>query len=220
MLRLSLGFITLLLLGGCYDASQDRLIEDENFYGENIRCQHSYSSGCIEGTVLSAPDIYINNKIFEDSDDFAQTFGDLVKVTDEKGNLIERDAYQLSLVTPLGNREFTKDFTVYIKGRDARQVGVLRNGQFYIDNLKYGVYEIRAQRKIRFKISRDVEVEDGEGSLVTQTQEKEYCATLKAEDTLHVYSGRRVSTIFEDFELTWRDRSCGEAEGELNIVTL
>lgn len=211
-----------LLATGCYEVPQDRLTDDiDSSMDRDIQqCSMSLRTGCVQGTIMAAPEIYVNNRKFEDSEDFALMFSELVTVENKDGETLDRDLYSIELMTPINNRHFTNDFQIYLRGSDARTTDVLRNGSFQLNHLRPGVYDVRAQRKLVFKVTKNEVLDKDSGDVLEAESEKFYCATLKSEQTLQLGSGQRVDPVFEEFDLFWREQGCSGEELNFGIVTL
>lgn len=209
-----------LIFTGCYDVSQDRLVDITEREVQGQTCSAGLKTGCLMGTILAAPEIYVNNQQFEDSEDFALMFSDLVTVESKSGETLSDEAYDIELLSEINNRQFGKGFTIYVRGHETRSLKVSRDGKFYIDYLQPGYYDLYAQRKLSFKVKQQASFDAESGEMVRKATEKVYCATLKSETMIQVYAGEKVTPVLEDFDLIWREAGCKEDAANLGIVTL
>ncbi|MDA9951258.1 hypothetical protein N9D31_01660 [Oligoflexaceae bacterium] len=225
MMQKWLAFALFLLLAGCYGVPQDRLPSEEDAATSAFKCERSMRTACIQGTVTAAPDIVINGKTFLDSEDFALMFKDLVTVQDKEGDDLSEEDYKVELLTGVTNQDFTRGFEVFVKGSDARTTEVLRSGAFLLNYLRPGLYDVRAQKKLVFKVTPNTDLlvetkkDDGEVE-VAKASEKYYCATLQAEKTFEVQRGDQITPVFDEFELYWRDQGCKGEELQFGVVRL
>ncbi len=180
------------------------------------KCKKSESTGCVYGYVPSAPDLYVEGKKFFDVDELISNFDQLFEVRDYAGKARARDAYSIHWKEEIDNDTFANGFNVYVKGSSAKNSSVLRNGEFSLNYLPEGYYDIRVQRVIEL----DIKVVQNAGSPGTVTAESEdseavseesvesnvkthsYCIALYADNEVEIEEGKIANTlIFDRYKL-------------------
>ncbi len=154
------------LASGCYvDPAQDRApqpgdtatsthSEDSTPVGE---CNFAIGRGCFSGTVTSKKEFFVDGKSFFDADELAARFNELISV-DSLGEQLQagQGGYKLELLTPVDNTSFFSGFEYDLTG-DAKRAGKLRNdGNFNVNDLPQGTYDLRVMKSVKFKLTATV----------------------------------------------------------------
>jgi hypothetical protein len=223
-------------LSGCYvETLDDRPpgAPGEEVSGETEdrtqgNCRRSLGKGCFDGHVVAKKEFYVEGTQYFNADDLAAHFENLVAITDEKGAALTAGKdYQLKLVTPVDNQSFAQGFEYYLTGDTARTGKMRSTGDFSINDLGEGTYDLRVLKAIRFNIVREVEREvpapadqpDAAPTIEKVTLTTPYCATLYADTVLEVRRGERAWGTFGDFRLHATDKECS-AQGNQTTIAL
>jgi len=212
--------LVLPMVAGCYvDRAEDRdQVGSSNQPGVSKtpvgECRYSFSTGCFEGEIPAAPNITVKEKSFFDVNDLKTRFSELVEVKFD-----DRDAGgaepEFTLLSQLDNRNFSKGFQIFVKGKDSRAADPLATGGFVLNNLPEDVYQVRVAKPIKFKFSQMTSVSDAVNPDAPAQQvlkEKIFCATLFAETAVEVRAGERTRFVFDDYDLYVTDHACAESQ--------
>ncbi len=194
----------------------------------NDSCEMSARTGCFEGQITSAPNIFVNGIEFFDAEDLANRFDQIIDITNDEGVALVRDQdYQVELLTPFDNKNFTEKFEIYIKGDLTDTANIRSSGSFYFNNLPKGEYEVRVQRPIKFKVAAiqkqpsEAEAEadaQPEEEVAVEAEEKVYCATLYQDVAIEISPGERsLGQVFDSFKLYITDVQCPENRTDRTI---
>lgn len=243
MARWVFGVMATLGLSGCFvEPASDRIPLPSEGGGEfepldGTRCQKRFSRGCVVGHIPVIK-IYVEGEEFHDADNLYHRFSELVKVRDENGFLLASADYSFSMGTEFDTRTFAKGFEVYLTGGDYKTQSVSSSGEFVLDELAPGSYELRVQKPIKFTVTRQVasqppvESEPSQDPVgesdpaddiaqepvepvepVTSETTKTYCATLFADGSVDVRRGEMTRVEFNDFDLHITDQACEKGAG-------
>jgi hypothetical protein len=224
---------------GCYVDSMDQRapatgdkaqVERNTNEQDPGACRTTFAKGCFDGYVLSKKDFFVDGRQYFNADDLAGRFAELVKVEDEGVALVAGVDYQLALTTPLDNQSFIQGFEYNLTGDYPRSGKVRTNGNFAVNELPEGTYDLRVQRAIKFTVTRQVPVvaddsiaaaepqepvrdgatpaEEPAAQPETQTEVKTYCATIYADTVIEVRKGKRSFDNFGDFRTHITDHDC------------
>ena len=157
----------LLLVSGCYvepakvdeqDAQKRKAIPSDHgleLDHDVTSCRYTLSKGCFDGHVAAKTAFNIENKQFFNADDLATRFKELLNVQADGKRLNEgMDGYALKLLTALDNNSFVQGFTYELYNGPTPRMGNLRSdGNFSIDDLAPGNYDIRVSKSVKFMLT-------------------------------------------------------------------
>ncbi len=224
---------------GCYVDSMDQRAPTVGTDSTNTRrseaeqdpgaCRTNFAKGCFDGYVLSKKDFFVDGRQYFNADDLAGRFAELVKVENEGVALVAGVDYQLALTTPLDNQSFIQGFEYNLTGDYPRSGKVRTNGNFAVNELPEGTYDLRVQRPVKFTVTRQVAVEaqesdavepqdpvrDGDAPAPEETAApemkavvKSYCATIYTDTVVEVRKGKRAFDNFGEFRTHVTDHDC------------
>lgn len=221
---------TLTLTTGCYvESMEDRApgaqadAQPERVPSEG-NCHRDLTKGCFDGNIISMKEFHVDGKTFFNADDLETRFNELITIADKDGlALTAGEDYQLALQRPLGNRNYLSEFTYDLTGNFARQDKVRNDGNFSINDLPEGNYDLRIQRPVRFDVlthvTREPDASHPDVEPTVETKKKSYCATIYADTVLEIRRATRSAGNFSDFQLHVTDNECS-AEGNGTALSL
>jgi hypothetical protein len=223
-------------LSGCYVETLDD--RPPGAPGEEVKgndedrsagdCRRALGKGCFDGHVVAKKEFFVEGTQYFNADDLAAHFENLVAITDEQGAALTAGKdYQLKLVTPVDNQSFAQGFEYYMTGDTARTGKMRATGDFSINDLAEGTYDLRVLKAIRFTVTREVtrpvpapvDQPDAEPTTEVVKVTTPYCATLYADTVLEVRRGERAWATFGDFRLHATDKECS-AQGNQTTISL
>jgi hypothetical protein len=246
------------LAAGCYLETADERAPDAGSNGTALRddvgqCQFKFGRGCFDGHVTARTAYFVDGKQYFNADDMAAHFADLVRINDADGNsLTAGREFSLALVSQVTNGSFESGFEYFLTGGQDGSGGIAKsgkvttNGDFSINDLPEGVYDLRVERAVKFNVvmtpvasapvaqpSASPSPADGEhpdtGANATAGTDapvkapapdvRPYCATLYTDVSIEIRRGKRVWNSFNDYKLHVTDREC-EASPSGATVTI
>jgi hypothetical protein len=174
------------------DAKDGKKTKPEKQKGE---CFHDSETGCVEGHISSAMNFSVSGKSFFDADDLANRFHEIVEIRSTDGKVLtDGKDYELTLVSTFSNKNFAKDFQVFIKGERTESAEVRSSGKFFFNQLPEGEYDIRVQRPIKML----VKIKQLEGEPIESVD----CATLYQDGSFDVVKDEKSDPMnFDDLSL-------------------
>lgn len=125
--------------------------------GDVDSCRFELGKGCFDGHVAAKTTFLVDGKQFFNADDLATRFHELLTVASAGKALTDgTDGYQMTLATPLDNASFYQNFEFDLSGPTARSGQVRSDGDFGIDDLPEGNYELRLSKPVRFQLAAAV----------------------------------------------------------------
>ncbi|MBM4252578.1 MAG: hypothetical protein FJ146_11455 [Deltaproteobacteria bacterium] len=180
-------------------------------------CRFALGRGCLNGHVGAMQGFLVDGHEFFNADDLESRLGELIQV-ESQGQIVTQGTggYAMTLITPLDNDSFVSGFRYDLSGQVARSGSVRADGQFSIDDLPAGEYQLRLQRAVRFLLE----------SKLAQNQEpsetpaaKLFCATLYADNTISIRDHQSAWIDLNNFRLHMTAAECarGESQARLHI---
>ncbi|MEN9834933.1 MAG: hypothetical protein RL011_1126 [Pseudomonadota bacterium] len=218
------------IISGCsVDVSKDetypnrRLASGMDAFGLH-GCRFALGRGCLNGHVGAMQGFFVDGHEFFNADDLHTRLGELLQV-ESQGQIITQSGggYDLTLVTPLDNDGFVSGFRYDLSGQMARSGSVRSDGQFGIDDLPAGDYQLRLQRAVRFRLTSELPVnQDASGGAAPATETpaaKLFCATLYADNTITIRDHQSTWIDLSSFRLHVTQAECarGESQSRLRI---
>jgi hypothetical protein len=117
-------------------------------------CKVTLSKGCFDGHVVSKQEFFVEGKAFHNADDLATRFRELLTVQGDGADLTD---YALELETPLDNLGYAAGFEYDLMGSVSRSGKIGPDGDFHVNELAEGQYELRVQKSVKFRAKRTVE---------------------------------------------------------------
>lgn len=191
-------------------------------------CRFAIGKGCFDGHVLSRKEFYVDGREFFNADDFSPRFGELVSIDHGELKLAEGEKFQLTVHTKIDNDGFIDEFEYDLTGDNAvaRRGAVRRTGNFSINDLPPGIYDLRVQKPIKFTVSGKVEQQatdpanpDADPVRTVEEVSRKYCATLYQDTTIEVLKGQRAQETFTHYKLHVTDLECS-ADGNQTKISL
>lgn len=187
-------------------------------------CSMDLAHGCFDGNVVSMQDFFVEGTQFFNADALGRRFAELVSIENKDGlALVAGKDFELRLDQPLNNRSFLSGFTYDLAGDVARRDDIGRDGNFSINDLPEGSFNLRLQRPVRFvavqQVTRDRREENADAEAVVETVETPYCATIYTDATIEIRPGTRTSESFRDFQLYLSNNVC-PADGSRTTLSL
>lgn len=172
-------------------------------------CRLKSGRGCLDGHVVGKAEIYVDGKAFFNADDLNGRFADLLRLESNGDALAAKEAV-ISLATPLDNNTFVAGFEYYLRGAVARLGKMRSSGDFSINELAEGSYDVRVQKAIKFSV-QELNPVTPSGAARSEVVARSYCATLYADRTIDIQSGERTWETFNDFRLHVMATDCPQA---------
>jgi hypothetical protein len=191
-------------------------------------CRYAIGKGCFDGHVLNRKEFYVDGREFFNADDFAPRFGELISIDQGDLKLAEGETLQLTVHTKIDNDGFIDEFEYDLTGDNAfaRRGSVRRTGNFSINDVPPGIYDLRVQKPIKFTVTGKVEKltsdpanPDADPVRTVEEVSRNYCATLYQDTTVEVLKGQRAQETFSQYKLHVTDLECS-AEGNQTRITL
>lgn len=200
-----------LLVAGCYveslddreEAAAPNLTEGEK--RSRGECNIIDYKGCLDGNITRL-EFTVNDVEFEDANDFASRFFEMIPVNENGTELVAGDDYEFVLHTNLNINNFADGFEWIING--GTKSGNLVNGKFKVERLREGTYDIRVQKPISFSIKKKQININEDGSQSTEVVEKTYCAKLSSDINIELYDAERLAATFSEFRLAFTSYEC------------
>jgi len=197
---------------------------------DQATCHYVIGRGCFDGHIAALQEFTVDGKQFFNADDLATRFSELLTVDSAGQPLAAGQGYKLTMLTPVDNQSFVTGFAYDLKGERPTSGQVRDNGNFSINDLPEGTYDLRVQKAVRFELSASAATSpaaNAAGDDVPSPSSvspkaavaKTYCATLYADTTLDVRRGQRTWNSFSDFKLHVTDNVCA-AGGNQTTLTL
>jgi hypothetical protein len=151
------GVLAALLLStaGCYvDDLQERAPSTADADRNGYDCRLTLSTGSFDGHILTETEFSIEGKTFFNADDLAvpTRFAELVTIKKDGVALKAGTDFDVVLVSQLGRDNFADDFEYFLNGEGTRSGAVRGDGNFSVNELREGLYDLRVQKAIRFRI--------------------------------------------------------------------
>lgn len=120
----------------------------------NHECRATLSKGCFDGHVLSETQFWIEGQEFFNADDLAipARFMELVTIQKDGKTLKAGQDFTVQLVTPLDRASFAQGFEYVLDGDYFRRGKIRADGDFSINDLAQGSYDLRVQKGIKFLV--------------------------------------------------------------------
>lgn len=213
-------------LTGCYvdDIKDDRAEQigdavpnhnpPDNDHGT---CRKTIAKGCFDGHVVTKSEFRVDGKTFFDANELASEFCELVVLDDNGDKLAACKVGTIDMAQPIDNDNFSQGFEYLLTGDSARTGKVQNNGNFSLNELPEGLYDLRVQKSLKFvlKYARTVEVPDVDGAEPTTAEEqmaRSVCATLYFDTQLDVRRGAREFGTFSDYQLHYGEGDCNASQ--------
>lgn len=189
-------------------------------------CQFAIGKGCFEGHVLNRKEFYVEGQEFFNADDLAPRFAELIEIDQGDLKLAEGEAFTLTLLSKVDNDGFIDGFEFDLTGENAfaRRGSVRRSGNFGINDIPQGIYDLRVQKPIKFSVSGKVETlvadpanPDGEPIVVVEEVVRQFCATLYQDSNIEVLKGNRAQETFNHYKLHVTDTECAAGGNQTRI---
>jgi len=180
-------------------------------------CRYAIGKGCFDGHIMNRKVFYIDGQEFFNADDLAPRFAELISIKSEEFQLVEGEKFTLNLLSKVDNTGFIEDFEFDLTGDNAfaRRGKVLKNGNFSINDVPQGFYELRVQKPIKFSVTGKVQtlavdpvLLDTEPTYKVEEITRNYCATLYQDTTIEVVKGKRTQETFNSYKLHVTDNEC------------
>lgn len=191
-------------------------------------CQFAIGKGCFEGHVLNRKAFYVEGQEFFNADDLAPRFAELISIEPGEFKLAEGEEFSLTLLSKIDNDGFIDGFEFDLTGENAfaRRGSVRRSGNFGINDIPQGNYDLRVQKPIKFSVTGKVETQvpdpanpDADPKMVIEEVTRQYCATLYQDSSIEVLKGNRAQETFNHYKLHVTDTEC-EAGGNQTKISL
>ena len=157
----------MVLVAGCYveqtkeeaqDAQKRKKSAGEAGLGldqDAATCRFALGKGCFDGHAAAKTPFYIEGKQFFNADDLATRFKELLSIQADGKKLSEvKDGYELKLLTALDNNSFIQGFTYELFNGPTPRTGNLRSdGNFSVDDLTPGTYDLRIGKSVKFTLT-------------------------------------------------------------------
>ena len=189
-------------------------------------CRFAIGSGCFDGHVLSRKEFYVDGREFFNADDFAPRFAELISVDSQELQLAEGEEFKIDLLSKIDGDGFVDEFEYDLTGDNAfaRSGKVRRTGNFSVNEVPQGVYDLRIQKPIKFAVVGKVETlvtdpDNLDADPVVKIEEvtRNFCATLYQDSTIEVLKGKRAQETFNHYKLHVTDTQCAAGGNQTNI---
>jgi hypothetical protein len=176
-------------------------------------CKKTIAKGCFDGHVVSKQEFRVDGQAFFDANELGAKFCELIVLDSDGEKVSACDAGTVELMTAVDNKNFSQGFEYLLTGNIARSGKVQNNGNFSLNDLPEGLYDLRVQKTLAFvlKQTRTVEVPGVDGAEPTTREEnlaREICATLYLDTQLDVRRGNRAFETFSDYQLHYGEGAC------------
>jgi len=166
----------MVLVAGCYveqtkdeaqDAQKRKKSAGETGLGldqDAATCRFALGKGCFDGHAAARTPFYIEGKQFFNADDLATRFKELLNIQADGKKLSEgKGGYELKLLTALDNNSFIQGFTYELFNGPTPRTGNLRtDGNFSVDDLAPGTYDLRIGKAVKFTLTPLAEAGSGD----------------------------------------------------------
>ena len=230
--------VAMMTLTACYVESTDDRAPGAPGYGDgqmrtdgyDLRpdrglCKYSIATGCFDGHVQYRKEFYVEGQEFFNADDLADRFLEVLTFEDTADNYVD-GSLELTFDTPIDQENFGEGFEYLVTGERVVSGQVRRDGNFSINGLREGIYDLRLQRAIKFTLAYerlvqnpDVDPDEPTEDLIVEPVIKTFCGTLYQDATIEVVRGQRMNEMFDSFKLHVTDHEC-QSGGQRSRLTL
>jgi hypothetical protein len=186
-----------------------------------FECRMTLSKGCFDGHILSETAFFVEGKEFFNADDFASPdrFAELVTLQRDGASLVAGQDFGLKLVSALDRNNFAPGFEYFLKGAGVRRGKVRADGNFAINDLSDGIYDLRVQKSIKFAVVEKLQTraadetpsqpqpenpEPAEGSTTGDQPAEPATPQVPASDAPVALSKQFCATLYADLQLDIR----------------
>ena len=225
-----------LMVTGCFvEPAEDRapgsgteIVKPVRDTEESGVCRYAIGKGCFDGHVMNRKEFFVDGQEFFNADDLAPRFAELISISSDELKLVEGEEFSLNLISKVDNDGFIEDFEYDLTGDNAfaRRGKLLKNGNFSVNDVPQGFYDLRVQKPIKFSVTGNVQTlvtdpatPDAEPTIKVEEVTRNFCATLYQDTTIEVVKGKRAQESFNNYKLHVTDTECA-AGGNQTAITL
>ncbi len=189
-------------------------------------CRYAIGKGCFDGHVMNRKEFFIDGQEFFNADDLAPRFAELISINSDELKLVEGEEFSITLLSKVDNDGFMEDFEYDITGENAfaRRGKILKNGNFSVNDVPQGFYDLRVQKPIKFSVTGKVQTlvtnpdtPDAEPTVKIEDITRNFCATLYQDTSVEVIKGKRAQEALNNYKLHVTDTECAAGGNQTAI---